>query len=73
MYIYESHMGGYYVSDEFLRYEELYCEECGDSDTLIGFAESKEDALEILRSEGTCDENYIKEFVNTNFAEDKLD
>ena len=32
MYIYESHMGGLYTSYEPLDYEDLYCEECGDSD-----------------------------------------
>ena len=34
MYIYECHMGGLYTSDEPLDYEDLYCEECGDSDWL---------------------------------------
>mgnify|MGYP002677881588 CR=1 FL=1 len=36
MYIYESHLGGFYESDEDIPFEELYCDECGDSDTLIG-------------------------------------
>lgn len=36
MYIYESHMGGYYASDEEYGYDELYCETCGDSDHLLG-------------------------------------
>ena len=31
-YIYESHMGGLYCSDEELDYESLYCDSCGDSD-----------------------------------------
>ena len=44
MYIYEGHMGGLYTSDEPLDYEDLYCEECGDSDWLIGYAETREDA-----------------------------
>lgn len=44
MYIYESHMGGLYTSDEPLDYEYLYCEECGDSDSLIGYADTKEEA-----------------------------
>ena len=32
-YIYEDHLGGgYYVSEDELDYDELYCEQCGDSD-----------------------------------------
>ena len=41
-------MGGLYVSDDVLDYSQTYCEECGDSDTLIGWAESREDAFELL-------------------------
>ena len=37
MYIYESHLGGLYTSDEALDYDYLYCEECGDSDTEVGY------------------------------------
>lgn len=37
MYFYESHLGGIYTSDEDLNYEELYCEQCGDSDRPIGY------------------------------------
>jgi hypothetical protein len=36
MYIYESHLGGIYSSDDLIDYDYLYCEECGDSDRLIG-------------------------------------
>lgn len=32
MYIYESHMGGLYTSEEPIDYEDLYCETCGDFD-----------------------------------------
>lgn len=38
MYIYEGHMGSLYTSDYPLEYEDLYCEQCGDSDWLVGFA-----------------------------------
>ena len=31
MYIYQSHMGGLYTSDDELDYEQTYCETCGDS------------------------------------------
>ena len=33
-YLYESHLGGLYTSEEYL--DDLYCETCGDSDWLIG-------------------------------------
>ena len=35
MYIYEGHMGSLYVSDYILDYDDLYCEECGDSDWFL--------------------------------------
>lgn len=44
IYIYEGHMGNLYTSDEPLDYDELYCEQCGDSDWLLGYAETKEEA-----------------------------
>lgn len=35
-YIYEDHLGGgYYLEDHELDYDELYCEQCGDSDRLV--------------------------------------
>lgn len=39
MYLYQSHLGGLYATDEPLEWENLYCEECGDSDSEIGFVE----------------------------------
>lgn len=42
-YWYESHLGnGYYSSDEYLSYEYLCCEQCGDSDTYIGYMTEEE-------------------------------
>lgn len=49
MYIYESHMGGLYANNEELSYEQLYCEQCGDSDSLIGEADSAEEAWALLK------------------------
>lgn len=38
VYIYENHIGGgLYITDEEQDYDELYCETCGDSDTLVAF------------------------------------
>lgn len=41
-YIYESHLGEYYATDEELDYEDTYCETCGDSDSLV-FIGTKEE------------------------------
>ena len=76
MYIYESHMGGLYTSEEPLDYEDLYCEECGDSDSLLGYAETREGAWNLFKddtdidgSSGGWDYNYIQEFINENWDE----
>lgn len=69
MYIYESHMGGLYTSDYPLDYEQTYCETCGDSDWLIGYAETREEAWEILKDytningSGGWDYDYVQEFL----------
>ena len=51
MYIYEGHMGGLFVSDEILSYEETYCETCGDSDWLVGYADTREEAWALLKDD----------------------
>ena len=69
MYIYESHMGGLFVSDEVLSYEQTYCETCGDSDYLIGYAETREEAWNLLKDDtdidgsGGWDYDYIQRFL----------
>lgn len=35
-FVYESHLGGIYLRLNELDYDDLYCETCGDSDTLVG-------------------------------------
>ena len=69
MYIYESHMGGLYVSDDVLDYEQTYCETCGDSDFLLGYAETKEEAWNLLKDDtningsGGWNYDYVQEFL----------
>lgn len=68
MYIYEGYMRSLFVSDEVLDYEQLYCETCGDSDTLIGYADNREDAERLLESyKDIFDEAYIKKFLDEYF------
>lgn len=45
MHVYESHLGGFYTSKNYYNYEDLYCEECGDSDDYIGYFDSAVKAL----------------------------
>lgn len=73
MYIYESHMGGsLYTSDDYFDYEDLYCEQCGSSDSYIGYANTKEEALKLLlpmTDSDYCpwDKEYIEKFINVHF------
>ena len=68
-------MGSLYTSDEPLSYEELYCETCGDSDWLIGHADTREEAWDLLKDDtningsGGWDYEYVQEFLNGNFGE----
>ena len=48
MYVYENHLGGIYLSDELIPAEDLYCDSCGDSDWMIGEADTFEELLELL-------------------------
>ncbi len=56
-YLYECHMGGYYEDEESLDLEDLHCEKCGDSDTLVGFFETDEEREALIKGwEKTYDE-----------------
>ena len=35
MHLYESHLGGYFITENEVSYEDLYCETCGDSDQYL--------------------------------------
>lgn len=49
LYIYESHCGGLYTSDQPMSNEELYCEECGDSDYCVAMVSSSYELGPLLR------------------------
>lgn len=51
LYIYESHLGGFYYTNEEQDDESLYCEQCGDCDTYLGKVEDAYDVAEILRAQ----------------------
>jgi len=75
MYIYEGHLGSLYTFDYELDYEDLYCEECGDSDWLIGCADTREEAWELLKDytdingSGGWDYDYVRSFIARNWYE----
>lgn len=45
-YVYESHLGGYYTSDDYISSYDLYCEQCGDSDQCLGWYDTFRKFLE---------------------------
>lgn len=75
MYIYEGHLGSLYTSDRQLSYEETYCETCGDSDWLIGYATTRDAAWELLKDDtdidgcGGWDHQYVMRFLDSNWEE----
>lgn len=48
LYVYESHLGGYYTSPYELDINGLYCEECCDYDEKIGMASTRAEAFKLL-------------------------
>lgn len=72
IYVYESHLGGYYTSDVLLDSDELYCEQCGDSDWCCGwyntfreFLESNTDNIDVGDGWG----GYNLKFVIDNIGQ----
>ena len=68
MYFYESHLGGIYSSSSELDWEDLYCEECGDSDYYVGEADTAEELYSLLSNNGSYDSLYINEIVSSEFG-----
>lgn len=51
MYLYESHMGGFYTTEDQQSYDDLYCETCGDSDWELGEFETLEEFWNLISDE----------------------
>lgn len=67
MYIYENHTNGYlYISSNKLHLN--FCGICGDIDNLIGYAETKEEALKLF-NEDDWNMEYIHQFLDEYFKE----
>jgi len=66
MYIYENHMGGLYATENEMPYESRYCDFCGDSDTLLGKAETRKELFWLIARTYYAKE-YKREFLNECF------
>lgn len=75
MYLYEGHLGSLYLTDYEKNFDDLYCEQCGDSDRFIGKCESSKEALYMLFEDiniendnewdfGIWDLNYVLEVLS---------
>ena len=68
---YNKHLGDLYISPVDLDWEDLFCETCGDSDTFIGYAATKEQAWDLFKDDldidyfGGWNYEYIKKFIDT--------
>ena len=75
MYIYEGHMGGLYTSDDVLDYDFLHCEQCGDTDSYVGYARTRKEAWDLLKpltdinGSGGFNRDYIESFLQKNWGE----
>lgn len=63
MFLYESHLGGVYYTEEPIDPEHLYCESCRDSDFLIGRFNTEEELKELLAKIDYCSEEYLKKVL----------
>lgn len=54
-YLYDSHMGGIYTSDELYDYDSIYCETCGDYDEVLGGFTTIQDFWDLIK--GRCSIN----------------
>ena len=73
-YLVKSHLGGYYTSDKDPSIIECYCEQCGDSDSIM-LSWNEENKLETLSNYLTrskMDENEIREDLITGSTKEEL-
>lgn len=52
VYVYKSHLGGLYVENAEIPWDDLYCETCDDSDRLLFYTDDLEDVAKYFREEG---------------------
>jgi len=62
LYLYDSHIGGLYLEDEKLDYDDLYCEGCNDSDEYLGVVNTISDIVELTKGI-SYNSKYIEKFI----------
>ncbi len=48
MHFYQSHLGGLYTSNKKYKFDDLYCEDCGDWDDYLGEFATWEDYIKSI-------------------------
>ncbi|NLZ34913.1 MAG: hypothetical protein GX889_08450 [Clostridiales bacterium] len=61
LFLYESHTGGFYIEEELKN--NLYCEDCDDSDFYLGSFRTKEEALNLIRIHNEGDFEEFEDYV----------
>lgn len=61
-YLYQNHMGGLYVSDEYLDTDDTYCEQCGDYDWSLGTFSTINEFWDLIESNNGV-YNYQLEYL----------
>ena len=69
-YVYESHMGWLYTNSKPLPFEWLHCKTCGDTDQLIGYFTSRDEARRALLMHGFYSRQYINDFLDEEFPKE---
>lgn len=73
MYLYESHLGGLYTTEDIQSPDELYCETCADSDQELGEFETIHEFWDLISDKvsingsGGMNLQYILPLVNHIF------
>lgn len=72
-YLYESHLGGLYTSDEQMTHEDLYCDACNDYDFEVGHYDNIKEFWGLIKDDCDIDGNggwsmkYIYSFMVEEF------
>lgn len=68
-YLYESHLGSFYTSEELYDEKKLYCSVCGDSDVFLGEFKTLGDIYRILDFTYGIENLYLNIFLNREFPD----
>lgn len=63
MFLYESHLGGLYFSENPIDYKDLHCDTCGDYDQELGEFNTEEELVELLK-ECEFEDGFIEKMIN---------